>query len=226
MINFLSFYAQILIKLTSFTKLEREQMISIVLRSMIFRFTDDEIVKEIQKEFPDKITISKSTLSRLKKGIKTRNMKMYNSMKITQDLFLSKVLEKYQNIDTYIKEYFKIYNDENTSTIIKLKILEKIAELDRIQLRMQQDFPYLEIYHKDARDEIEGLDNDISELKGKMDKDINDTGTPGSNAIINSKKEEQNKIPIESITKDREIQEILMSRTQSGFEGRISRKKL
>jgi hypothetical protein len=141
-------------------------------------------------------------------------------MKKTQDLFLSKVLEKHQNIDTYIKEYFKIYNNENTSTLVKLKILEKIAELDQIQLRMQQDFPYLEIYHKDARDELVTLEADIKELKENIDK------TPNlqiSNKPV-SHNENPDKIPIESITKDKEIQRILMSRTQSGFEGRILRK--
>lgn len=201
--------------------MEREQIISIVLRCMIFRFTDEELLNEIKKQFPDRGTVSKPTLSRIKKEIKTRNMKMYNSMKKTQDLFLSKVLEKYQNIDTYIKEYFKIYNNETTSNLVKLKILEKIAELDQVQLRMQQDFPFLEIYHKDARDEIEGLDKDINELNRKIAIDNNGSETPGSDAIINSKKEGQNKIPIDSITRDKEIQRILLSRTQSGFETRL-----
>lgn len=212
-----------MITLTLFVGLEKEQVISIVLRCMIFRFTDEEIIHEIKKEFPDNGTVSKPTLSRIKKQIKTRNMKIYNSMKMTQDLFLSKVMEKYQNIDTYIKEYFRIYKNENTSNVIRLKILEKIAELDQVQLRMQQDFPFLEIYHKDARDEIEGLDNDINELRGKIgkDKDNNGTETQGGNAIINNKKEGQNTIPIDSITKDKEIQRILLSRTQSGFESRI-----
>jgi hypothetical protein len=142
-------------------------------------------------------------------------------MRMTQDLFLSKVLEKHQNIDTYIKEYFKIYNDENTHTIIKLKILEKIAELDQVQLRMQQDFPYLEIYHKDARDELATLEAEINELKENIGKTQNPQ-TP--NESVSYKDKSSNKIPIESITKDKDIQRILMSRTQSGFEGRILKK--
>lgn len=187
---------------------------------MIFRFTDEEIIDEINLSFPDKVTISKPTLSRLKKEIRIRNMKMYNSMKKTQDLFLYKVLEKYQNIDTYIKEYFKIYNNETTSNILKLKILEKIAELDQIQLRMQQDFPYLEIYHKDARDELSRLEADIKELKENIGKTQN-PHVPNE-PVSNDK--DSNKIPIESITKDEEIQRILMSRSQSGFEGRVLKK--
>lgn len=194
-------------------------MVSIVLRCMIFRFTDDEIMNEIQNEFPDRGTISKPTLSRIKKEIKTRNMNMYNSMKLTQDLFLSKVLEKYQNIDTYIKEYFKIYSNETTSIIMKLKILDKIAELDRSQLRMQQDFPYLEIYHKDARDEIKNLDVDIQELKANM-KETQNPKSINEPVLIDK---DPNKIPIESITNDKEIQRILLSRTKSGFEGRIAK---
>jgi hypothetical protein len=187
---------------------------------MIFRFTDDEIIHEIKKEFPNKVTVSRPTLSRIKKAIKTRNMNLYNNMKMTQDLFLSKIMEKYQNIDTYIKEYFKIYNNENTSNIIKLKILEKISELDKDQLRMQQDFPYLEIYHKDARDELTTLEADIKELKVKIDETQkpNIPNEPVSNNI------DPNKMHIESITKDNEIQRILSSRTQSGFEGKVLKK--
>lgn len=206
--------------LTLFNKLDKEQITSIVLRCMIFRFTDNEIIDEIKRKFPDKGTMSKPTLSRIKKEIKTRNMNMYNSMKMTQDLFLSKVLEKYQNIDTYIKEYFKIYDNENTSTILKLKILEKIAELDRSQLRMQQDFPYLEVYHKDARDEIARLDADILELKEKIDSD--QTSKIPNDPV--SKSQDPSKTPIESTTKDKELQSILMSRTQSGFENRTSKR--
>lgn len=179
-------------------------------------------MNEIKEEFPNKGTMSTSTLSRIKREIKTRNMKMYNSMKITQDLFLSKLLEKYQNIDTYIREYFKIYSNENTSTVIKLRVLEKIAELDQAQLRMQQDFPFLEIYHKDARDEITNLDADIKELKQRM---TEEGGTKISEGKYDSNKDNQNRIPIDSITKNKEIQQILMSRSQSGFEGRITGRK-
>lgn len=187
---------------------------------MIFRFTDEEIIDEVNKSFPNKGTMSKPTLSRIKKEIKTRNMNLYNNMKMTQDLFLSKVLEKYQNIDTYIKEYFKIYNNKNTSTILKLKILEKITDLDRSQLRMQQDFPFLEIYHKDARDEIKNLDADIQELKINIEETQNLKIT--NESVFKDK--DPNRIPIESITKDKEIQRILSSRTQSGFEDRTSKK--
>jgi hypothetical protein len=191
---------------------------------MIFRFTDDEIIEEIERKFPDKRTISKPTLSRIKREIRTRNMNLYHSMKKTQDLFLSKVLEKYQNIDTDIKEYFKIYNNENTSNVIRLKILDKITELDQIQLRMQQDFPYLEIYHKDAREEINNLDAEIKELKVKSDNNQSKEITKGNSAADNNN-EDQKRIPIDSITKDKEIQNILLSRTQSGFEGRISKRE-
>lgn len=184
---------------------------------MIFRFTDEEIMNEIKEQFPNKGTISKPTLSRIKREIKTRNMNMYNNMKKTQDLFLSKVLEKYKNIDTYIKEYFKIYSNETTSNILKIKILEKISELDRDQLRMQQDFPYLEIYHKDARDELATLDSDIKDFKEKT-KETQDPKIPNERVSHNMN---LNKMPIESITKDKEIQRILSSRTQSGFEGRL-----
>ncbi|WP_415311074.1 hypothetical protein [Candidatus Nitrosocosmicus sp. FF01] len=202
--------------MTLFTKSEKEQIITIVSRCMIFRFTDDETMAEIQKVFTSKC-ISKPTLSRIKRDIKTRNLNMYNQLKMTQNFFLSKVLEKYQNIDTYIKEYFKMYNSEKTSNIIKLKILEKIIELDQCQLRMQQDFPYLELYHKDARDELIRLDKDMMELKEKLI----DKQDPQSVDSCVTKNNSTMRIPINSITKDEEIQNILLSRTQSGFEGRL-----
>jgi hypothetical protein len=104
---------------------------------------------------------------------------------------------------------------------LKLKILEKIAELDKDQLRMQQDFPFLEIYHKDARDEIAILDSDIKELKENIGKTQNHQMQ--NEPIVNNVN--PNKMPIESISKDKEIQKILMSRTQSGFETRLLRRE-
>ena len=206
--------------MTTFSKLEREQIISIVLRCMIFRFTNDEIIDEIKRQSSDKVTISKASLSRLKREIKTRNMDLYSNMKMTQDLFLSKIMEKYQNIDIYIREYFKIYNNKKINDITKLRILEKIAELDQIQLRMQQDLPYLEIYHNDARDELESLAADIRGLKEKLTED--QIPHIHNDPLIRNR--DSKKIPIESITKDKEMQDILTSRTQSGFEGRILKK--
>ncbi|MGD9533466.1 MAG: hypothetical protein AB7V56_06840 [Candidatus Nitrosocosmicus sp.] len=79
--------------MTLFVKTEKELIISIVTRCMIFRFTDDEIIKEIQKEFPDKKVLSKPTLSRIKKEIKTRNMNYYDKLKKDQDLYLSLFIE-------------------------------------------------------------------------------------------------------------------------------------
>lgn len=95
-------------------------------------------------------------------------------------------------------------------------------ELESYQLRLTLDMPYLELYHKDARDEFERLDIEIKELKEQLGEE--QKHTLSVNPIF--KTADPNRIPIESITRNKEIQEILMSRTESGFERRISARKL
>jgi hypothetical protein len=187
---------------------------------MVFRLTDQETIREIQREFPGKSMMSQPTLSRMKKEIKGRCVDFYNTIKKNQDSFLYLVLEKYRNVDILIREYYRIYNNENTSEPIKLKILDKIMELEAYQLRLTLDMPYLELYHKDARDEFERLDTEIKELKEQSGEE--QKPTLSINPIF--KTANPNRIPIDSITKNKEIQEILMSRTESGFE-RISIRK-
>ncbi len=128
-------------------------------------------------------------------------------------------MEKYQNIDTHIREYYKIYNKEKTSDALKLRILEKIFELEHYQLRIQQDFPYLETHHKDVMDELATLEADIKEIEEKI------TETQKPTRLINPifTTNDPNRIPIDSIKKNKEIQDIRMSRIHSGFEGRISK---
>lgn len=207
--------------MTIFSKSEKEELMSVVTRFMIFRFTDDEIIREIQKIFPDKGIISKPTLSRIKKEIRTKNMDYYDKLKKDQHFYLSLFLEKFRNTDNYIKEYYKFYNNEKISDILKLKILDKIFELDQYQLQMYMDIPYMESNHKQIRDELSRSDEEIKEA----DEQIKEDKKPSRpiNPIL--KTIDPNRIPIESITKNKEIQEILMSRTQSGFEGRFSKNK-
>ncbi|MGD9533465.1 MAG: hypothetical protein AB7V56_06835 [Candidatus Nitrosocosmicus sp.] len=111
--------------------------------------------------------------------------------------------------------------DKDTNKILKFKILDKIIALDQHQLEMYMDIPYLESNHKQIRDEITRLDEEIKEF----DDEIKAAKKPIRSINPIFKTDVPGKIPIEFITKNKEIQEILMSRTQSGFEGRIKNNK-
>jgi hypothetical protein len=79
-------------KLTLFSK---KKIMSVIAKCMVFRLTDEEIIKEIQKEFPTNNMISQPMLSRMKKEIKERCIDFYNTIKKIKILFYIAMIEKY-----------------------------------------------------------------------------------------------------------------------------------
>lgn len=201
--------------MTIFSTTEIEHVKSIVIRCMMFRHTDSEIIEEMQKEYPGK-HISKSTISRLKKQVKHDYLGHYKNIRKNKELFVYYVMEKYNAIDYIIKEYRNLYIKVGTSDNIKLKILEKLILLDRYQLSMLQDLPYLLQYHSDVKLEIRKLGNEIRSLEQSSNSNLN----------INEENNRDQRLSVDSCdisNIDPEIRKILMNRSESGLERYITK---
>jgi DNA polymerase III delta prime subunit len=203
--------------LTIFSNKEKDDIRSIVIRCILFRFTDSEILEEIQTKYPDKI-ISQTTLSRIKRQVKGEYLTHYKNIRKTRELFVYLVMEKYNAVDSVIKEYRKMYMKEDVSDLMKFKILEKIVALDQYQLSLLQDLPYLGVYHKDSMQQLKELDKELKALNHQVVESEN------KQRDLSFKCEnEMGQNSIDNI--DPEILQVLKSRTESGLERHIEKTK-
>lgn len=182
---------------------------------MLFRYTDSEFVDEIQKAYPEK-RISQSTISRMKREIRKDYLNHYRNIRKNKELFAYLVMEKYNTVDSIIKEYRKMYLNEHASSTLRFKILEKLIVLDHYQLSLLQDLPYLGIYHNDARGQLRNLRNELKDLK----QEVTVHSSLDNNTNLDNIPEKDKELPdnITDITKiNPGIQAILKKRADSGL---------
>ncbi|MGD9533481.1 MAG: hypothetical protein AB7V56_06915 [Candidatus Nitrosocosmicus sp.] len=228
-----------------YTKSQYEQMINVVERYDFLNASNDAILTELIRLFP-KVPPTYDVLTTLRKKIKVRNKQDYDILKTKNDDFIAQVIKKRRNLYYIRSELLQIYGKPEQSDLIKLKILDKLIDLDIIDLQFIQDFPYLHKYHEDIEREYNELDEDIKQnravlknLNGnnvekvlrnpdKVEHKVTRSTSRNQDGYISndgqSKNNQKNtafdniqKIPIEEISPDKEIQRILSSRDQSGF---------
>jgi hypothetical protein len=196
--------------LTVFSKSDIGNAKSLVARCMLLRYTDSEIIGEIQKLYPLKRNISQSTISRLKRQVKRDYLTHYKNIRKNKELFVYLVMEKYNFVDSVIREYRKMYVKEDVSDLLKFKILEKVIALDQYQLSLLQDLPFVVTYHRESRQQIRELDKELKALNHKVIESENKQSVLKTN--------HENELGQNSIYNiDPEILQVLKSRTESGL---------
>ena len=215
---------------------------AIVMRMDYFRADNKEILEELRLNYPD-FPPTYKVLSNIRKKIKYKNLKDFKTLRQNNDSFIGLVMQKFKNFDVIRNNYLEIYQKQGQTDYLKLKILGELRTLDKDELQMLQDLPYLTEFHADIRSDLDALNADIAQNNKSaeenkiIDKPINvDSITrqqlealplDGVNNRPDDQKETGDKkttrIPIEEVSPDKEIQNILSSRDQSGFTRHIKR---
>lgn len=230
-VNNLKLKSKIRKQRVGYTKAQYEQMMNVVERYDFLNASNESILAELIRLFPN-VPPTYDVLTTLRKKIKARNQQDYDILKTKNDDFINQVLKKRRNLYFIRNEMLQIYKKQEQSDIVKLKILDKLLEIDMMDLQFIQDFPYIHKYHEDLEREFRELNEDINqkdiELRN-LRKEKGQLSSPEFSNNTNNKQEykmiitngeinkEVTKIPIEEISSDKEIQRILLSRDQSGF---------
>ena len=223
----------------SYTKAQYEHIMSIVMRMDYFRADNREILEELRNNYPE-FPPTYTVLNNIRKKIKYKNIKEFKTIRKSNTNFIGLVMEKFKNFDVIRNQYLEIYGRETQTDYIKLKILSELRTLDKDELQMLQDLPYLTEFHADIRSDLDGLNADITANNNKSAEDnrtddkplnvgdykqpIGDKPALPVNGFDNSPDDKEKTtdkaktgIPIQEISPNKEIQDILSSRDQSGF---------
>lgn len=222
----------------AYSKAEYEHIFAIVMRMDYFRADDREILEELRQHYPN-MPPNYDVLRNIRRRIKKKNLKDYSVMRKSNDNFISLIMQKFKNFSVIRNAYLQIYQKQGQTDFMKMKVLGELRTLDKDETQMLQDLPYLTEYHNDIRSDLDTLNTDIAQnnknaaeqnIKDKpvnVGRDsfiINNTKALPVNGVNNTTDDKEKatdptttRIPIEEISENKEIQNILQSRDQSGF---------
>jgi hypothetical protein len=213
-----------------YSRADQELIEAIVKEGDYFGWSNTDILTRLADKFP---TLPPTMLNVI--GSRKRIRKNYNSryerLRSNNRIFIAAVMEKIESIKKYKRELEEIKTKQGQTDIVKIKTIEMQVSLDNHELKMIQDLPYLMTYHSDAQltikelgEKIRELNTDPTILTTKTEKEDFNRHTPvitvKENLICDKKTEDLSnvqRISLETITQDHELQNILKGRSDSGL---------